>query len=395
MFPRMAFRFPGEEMGSISAARRCQIAVLLGLGSMLAAASPAAAITSIKLTQIGHSDLAVRGQDGQTKPRGQNGDVATLGDAAFVAGGALFHGAQSTPGRICTDYGGVKVVDVSNPASPAVVSKIDIADPQGVLAGPKGNPRRNAKIPNVSASVSSVDALQFPNGKKVLAIATQRCEPGFFSGGRIEFWDVSDLRSPTQIGTYATPTTRGIIEDVRMFTRADMPNKVFAVTTLPFTGANGEFRLLDITDPVSPAELGVFPNTSVAGTNGTNNGCRIFAAGRSAAPTPDGKRAIASFYDGIQPPTAPASLGSNFVDFGSPNTAALVNLDLDRLPSFTTGTGTNADPKRFAPNPPVWGYGPGLDGGNKLDNSGPAAEGNAADVQPYTGPAGQLPAGPV
>lgn len=377
-------------MGQFSAARRIQVVAFLSVGTMLAAAGPAAAIESIKLTQVGHSDLAVRGADGETKPRGQNGDVATLGDAAFVAGGALFHGAQSTPGRICTDYGGVKVVDVSDPARPTVKSKIDIADPQGIVSGPKGNPRRNAKVPNVSASVSAVDALQFPNGKKVLAISTQRCESSFFSGGRIEFWDVSDLSSPKQMGTYATPTTAGIIEDVRMFTRADKPGQVFAVTTLPFTGANGEFRLLDVSEPASPAELGIFPNTGVAGSNGTNNGCRIFAAGRSAAPTPDGKRAIASFYDGIQPPTAPESLGPNFVDFGSPDTAALLNLDLDQLPSFASGTGTKTDPKKFAPNPPVWGFGPGLDTGNRLDDTGPAAEGNAADVQPYTGPAGQL-----
>ncbi len=388
----MPGNFLGDGMGRFSTAPRVQIvaSLLLSFGAMLAAASPAAAIESIKLTQVGHSDLAVRGADGQTKPRGQNGDVATLGDAAFVAGGALFHGAQSTPGRICTDYGGVKVVDVSDPASPIVKSKIDIADPQGVVSGPKGNPRRNAKVPNVSASVSSVDALRFPNGKSVLAIATQRCEPSFFSGGRIEFWDVSNLNSPTQIGTYATPTTAGIIEDVRMFTRADKPNQVFAVTTLPFTGANGEFRLLDVSEPASPAEIGIFPNTGVAGSNGTNNGCRIFAAGRSAAPTPDGKRAIASFYDGIQPPTAPESLGPNFVDFGSPNTAALLNLDLDQLPSFASGTGTNADPKKFSPNPPVWGYGPGLDTGNRLDDTGPASEGNAADVQPFVGSVDQL-----
>jgi len=145
-----------------------------------------------------------------------------------------------------------------------------------------------------------------------------------------------------------------------------------------------------VSNPAAPTQTGIFPNTPVAGSNGTNNGCRIFAAGRSAKPTPDGKRAITSFYDGIQPPTAPAALGPNFVDFGSPNSAALLNLDLDALPVFSSGTGTNADPKRFTPNPPVWGYEPGLDGGNNLANTAPAPEGNAADVQPYTGPSSQL-----
>ncbi|MDQ6928787.1 MAG: hypothetical protein M3159_09045, partial [Actinomycetota bacterium] len=100
--------------------------------------------------------------------------------------------------------------------------------------------------------------------------------------------------------------------------------------------------------------------------------------------------AIVSFYDGIQPPSAPGSLGPGYVNFGSPNSAALLDLNLDALPSYTTGVGTSADPELFAPNPLVWGYAPGQDGGQLLDNSGPAPEGNAADVQPFTGPAGQL-----
>jgi hypothetical protein len=194
--------------------------------------------------------------------------VAVLGDAAFVAGAALFHGAQSTPGRICTDHGGVKVVDLSNPAAPTVKSQISIVDPEGIGQGPKGNPRRNAHVPNVSSSVSSVSALQYPDGRKVLAIATQRCEQSFFSGARIEFWGVSNLNSPTKLGSYAEFTTGGIIEDVRMFTRADRPDRVFAVATLPFTGSNGEFRLLDVSNPAAPAKLESSPTRRSRGPAG-------------------------------------------------------------------------------------------------------------------------------
>jgi hypothetical protein len=279
--------------------------------------------------------------------------VAVLGDAAFVAGAALFHGAQSTPGRICTDHGGVKVVDLSNPAAPTVKSQISIVDPEGIGQGPKGNPRRNAHVPNVSSSVSSVSALQYPDGRKVLAIATQRCEQSFFSGARIEFWGVSNLNSPTKLGSYAEFTTGGIIEDVRMFTRADRPDRVFAVATLPFTGSNGEFRLLDVSNPAAPAETGIFPNAKISGTSGTNNGCRIFAAGRSVAPTPDGTHAIVSLYDGIQPPGAPASLGPDDVDSGSTNSAAVVDLNLDAIPAYSTGAGTSADPRQLVPAPLV------------------------------------------
>ncbi|MGH2899567.1 MAG: hypothetical protein ACRDMZ_12910, partial [Solirubrobacteraceae bacterium] len=149
----------------------------------------------------GQTSLPSLGQDGTTKARGQNGDVAVLGNFAYVAGGAKNHGALSTPGRICTDFGGVKVVDISNPAAPAVVKQINLADTKTILTGPKGNPRRTANVPNVSSTASSVDVIHNPvTNKDILAITTERCEQSFFDGARIEFWDVTTPASATMVG---------------------------------------------------------------------------------------------------------------------------------------------------------------------------------------------------
>lgn len=181
--------------------------VLTAVGLLLAIPVGATAapgdVQSVELTLVGQSALPSRGLDGQTKPRGQNGDIAVSGDYAFVAGGALFHGTRSTPGRICTDYGGVKVVDIKDPSQPQVLGQIDIEDTKGVLTAPRGNPRRGLKLPNVASSASSVDVIDNPVTKqKILAIATQRCEQSFFNGARIEFWDVTDPAAPSHVGNF-------------------------------------------------------------------------------------------------------------------------------------------------------------------------------------------------
>ena len=382
-----------------------------------------AAVEGVDLTLRGQTALPSLGQDGTTKARGQNGDVSVLGNYAYVAAGSKNHGALATPGRICTDHGGVKVVDISNPASPTVVRQINIADTKTVLTGPKGNPRRGANIPNVASTASSVDVFHNPVANKdILAITTERCEQSFFDGARIEFWDVTNPNSipSTPIGvmdpqdilnpacTPGNPPTCppntpavdgrwGIFEDIRMFSRNNGPGgttKVYAVATSPFSIGNtggvsfvGDLRLLDVTNPASPQQMTSFPNSPIG--QSSNNGCRTFQAARSAAPTPDGSHAIVSYYDGVQPPGA---LASNSVEplrsnFGSSNSAALFNIDLDAIPQFVSGGGTNADPKLFTPNPAVFGYPPAADGGETAEGR---IEGNAADVQTFVGPDGHI-----
>ena len=342
--------------------------------SPAAAQTPAPApgtIEAVRLRHLSSHNLAAPGLDGQVKPRGQNGDVAVLGTTAYVGGGALFHGAHSSPGRICTDYGGVKVVDLSNPESPVLRTTINIEDTKGAAG------RGGAKFDNVSVSAGAVDALRITTPGftgDVLAIAIQRCESSFFTGARVEFWDVSNPASPTKVGVFdpetllnpgGSPATGawGIFEDVRMFARGD---RYYALATTPFSIGNtgtvsifGDLRILDITDIRNPKQVGTFPPVNIG--QDSVNGCRAFLAGRAAAPTPDAKSAILSFYDGA---TA----------FG-PNPAAVLKVDLDNLPQVVPGS----SPTQFNPSPAHFDYPPN-----------PLVEGNAADVQPFTGPAGEL-----
>ena len=385
----------------------------------LLATSPGASsatgdIESVRLELLSHTSLPSPGLDGQTKPRGNNSDVAIIGDHAYVAGGSKNHGAHMTPGRICTDYGGVKVVDIGNPSNPQLRDPIDIEATKAVMTGPFGNRRRTSdrsQFANVASTASAVDAIHHPvTGKDILAIATQRCEQSFFDGAYIDFWDVTNPANPTRVGRFdpeniPNPACNpgcppgapadgrwGIFEDVRMFTRPDMPNKVFAVATSPFSIGNlggvsfaGDLRLLDVTNPASPQQLKTYPDAPTG--QDSHNGCRLFQAGRDAAPTPNGRGTIVSWYDGAQPANGP--IVAQRTNLGGPNTAALFNISNDAFPQKTPtssplGTGTGP---AFSPDPPTWGYPPAAEG---AENAASEIEGNAADVQPFLGPGNKL-----
>jgi hypothetical protein len=371
--------------------RRRAVATVTGLvGAALSplapAASPAVAapaplsapIESVQLSLLGSSNLASLGLDGQTKPRGQNGDVAVLGRTAFVAAGPIFHGASSSTGRICTDHGGVKVVDLTNPAQPTLQTTITMEDTKGVVSA--GTTRNGVKFNNLSVTASAVDArtVSTPTfSGDVLAIATQRCEPSFFNGARLEFWDVTNRAAPAMLGVFdpanipftppgGTPTTGqwGIFEDVRMFVKG---GRLMAMATTPFSIGNahdaspfGDFRLVDLNDIRNPQQVGTFPPVSLG--QDTINGCRTFQAGKAAAPTPDGNGAILSWYDGTS-------------ELSEDKTAAVFKLDLNNLPAHVPGSA----PVQFNPSPPFWGY-----------PYSATTEGNAADVQPFLDDANNL-----
>lgn len=310
------------------------------------------------LELVGHHDLAAPGHDGEVRPRGSNGDVALIGTAAFVAAGATTRATRSGPGRICTDHGGVKVVDLTDPDEPALLGTVDVEDTEGVLAGPDDNPRRGLQLDNVAVSVATVDALRHPQtGRHILAVATQRCEPPLDTGARVEFWDVTDPAAPTRVGVHDAGA--GVVSDVRMFGREEGHGSgAYALVTVPGSAADGgagDVRMLDIADVTTPEPVTVFPSAPAGA--GADLGCRPAAAGTAAVQTPDRQRAIVSWYDGVAAGSA---------------SAAVLDVDLASPPEPTGDPDTP-----FAPMPRTWGYAVG-------------SEGNAAGVEPFTGTDGRL-----
>ncbi len=354
--------------------------VLAGSALALAAATThvveaSGQVTRADLRLVGQSDLAVPGTDGSgpRKPRGNNDDVAIVGNTAFVGGGSSFHGVRSTPGRVCTDWGGIKNVDLTDPAKPVLRAPIRMDDPAGIAA-PVGNPRQTESLAppagqgrrfhNVAQAANALDAKSVEvAGFKgdLLAVSVARCENSFFAGGRFEFYDVTNPANPQKVGMFDSPGTPGTFEDIQMFQR---DGRVFALGTIAFgssQGPGGELRYLDITpllDGNAATDLQQVSQFPVPNDPGqvSENGCKTFYGGRSVAPTPDGRNAIMSWYDGL-------------IEFGGTRSAAVLNLDL-----------TTEFPPGFGSPPPFFGYPIG-------DTT---VEGNAADVQPFVTAANKL-----
>jgi len=152
-----------------------------------------------------------------------NGDVWAHGDYAYV-------GAWAEP----CDGRGVRILDVSNPASPTQVATA-------------------AGYPNTSAEdmqVLSVSTASFTGD--LLGVGIQPCADEGFGG--LALWDVTDPTSPQELGFFENI-------GVHELSLTERPDGVFALLAVPFSEAVtalffaatvGDFQLVDVSDPENP-----------------------------------------------------------------------------------------------------------------------------------------------
>ena len=126
--------------------------------------------------------------------------------------------------------GGVKIVDVSDPADPALVATAS-ADPD----------------------VSSEDVAVARVGERdVLAVGIQACADDAPHG--LALFDVTDPSAPEQLSLLETPP--GGIHELDLVVRAD--GRALVLGTVPHSereGTGGDVRIIEVTDPESPVEL--------------------------------------------------------------------------------------------------------------------------------------------
>jgi hypothetical protein len=143
---------------------------------------------------------------------------------------------------------GVKVVDVTDPSSPAHVA---------TLQNPLGT------------SAEDVQALTW-NGRDVLMTGIQSCVDSSDVRRGLQLFDVTDLdkgRQPTEVGFLDTGRGAGGVHEFRAAIRRD--GRVIAVLTVPYSDSSdipvpaptgpyrkrGDIRIADISDPANPVEL--------------------------------------------------------------------------------------------------------------------------------------------
>ena len=218
-------------------------------------------------TIVGHNDL------GATDI---TGDVWVHEDTAYL-------GTWAAP---CNGLG-VKVVDVSDPANPAMLGRV-------------------AGIPGTSAEdvvVREVHTTSF-NGDLLVA-GIQRCDfentdldDDTFG---VDVWNVSNPSSPVHLTHFGVNTGGGGVHELDLFQRG--PN-VYALLATPFSewfdpSQNGDFWIVDLTNPASPAIVGEWGSGQEGLTPGPFYGQGSFGASfaHSARASADGMEAFVSYWD--------------------------------------------------------------------------------------------------
>jgi hypothetical protein len=215
---------------------------------------------------LGHNDLGALDT---------NGDVFVHGNFAYV-------GTWAEP---CTGRG-VKIVDVSKLKAPRLI---------GTLAARSGTSAEDMVVRSVSTRFFRGD---------LLGVGIQRCgsDPSLDSEQfGVEFWDVSNPRRPQKLSFLGVTNGSSGVHELDLFQRG---GHVYALLATPFTEwfdpvPGGDFRIVDVTNPRGPAQVGQWG----AGAHGLSPG-PYFGQGsfgsrfaHSARASRDGTKAYVSYWD--------------------------------------------------------------------------------------------------
>ena len=244
----------------IEAARQAQTAAL-------AAANPRAT-NSRSLTLVGSLALP-----------GFNADVWAHKGFAYV--GTWGAGPDACPAT------GVRIIDLDEPNDPTLV---------GAVAAIPDSTQEDVEVTRVNT--------RFFHGD-LLVTGIQSCSDVGPQG--IDIWDVTDPRHPQHLGFWDSIGAFGVHE-LDLFQRG---NRVFVAAATPFAEfaiGEGDFRLVEVTDPRHPVQVGEWGLSDI----GTKPNCDDFAQfctfDHSVTVNENGKMAILSYWD----------FGAVFLDISDP-----------------------------------------------------------------------------
>jgi hypothetical protein len=242
------------------------------------------------MVAVGHEDLDARGF---------NGDVWVHDGAAYVGHWGFADWATGNS-RFCptAPNNGVAVIDVDDPANPERIATLQ--NPDGTSA--EDVVVYTARFGPYAGRDIAVAGIQDCSGS--------RSEPDPRDRG-LMLWDVTDPAEPVELGMLDTGCcTRGVHE-FEVQHRADL-GRTFAYATVPTSrypdsetpsgfrdeDGEGDFRLIDITDPTHPVQVSDWGIQDVGGPFSPGQGCDPDANyGHGAEPSEDGKLVFLSYWD--------------------------------------------------------------------------------------------------
>ena len=257
--------------------------------------------SAVNMAVVGHTDLG---------NRGYNGDVWVHEGYAYV-GHWGFQDWATGNARFCPEapQNGVAVVDVNNPANPTRVS---------TLQNPGGTSAEDVVVYSDGALDIAAVGLQWCGGSRYDADADRG----------LMLWDVTTPASPAQIGYLKTACcTRGIHEfeverhaNGHIYAYASVPTSRYpdpeTASGLRDENGDGDFRLIDLTNPVNPVQVSDWGIQDDGGPFSAGQGCDPDPNyGHSAEPSADGTLVFLSYWDSgfialdVSDPTDPVFLG--------------------------------------------------------------------------------------
>ena len=288
--------------------------------------------------------------------RGFNGDVWAHEGYAYVGHWGFQDWANGSKNRFCPEFpnSGVAVVKVDGPATTRV----------STLQNPAGT------------SAEDVVVYTAHDGRDIAVAGIQWCggsreDPDGERG--LMLWDVTNPASPVQLGYLRTACcTRGVHEfevehhaNGRTYAYATVPTSRYPDPDSPSgyrdVNGDGDFRLIDITDPANPTQVSDWGVQDAGGPWTDGQGCDPDANyGHGAEPSADGRTVYLSYWDSgfikldVSNPSNPVFEGRTTYPANADGDAHSSNYDDARRLLFT------AD-EDFCPNsgPAIekgWGY---------------------------------------
>jgi len=243
------------------------------------------------------SNFAVEGQS-DLGGRGFNADVWVHEEYAYVGHWGFQDWANGSKNRFCPQppKSGVAVVDARDPKDPEVVA---------TLQNPAGTSAEDVVVYTAPYGPST--------SRDIAAVGLQTCGSRFAANADrgLQLWDVTNPASPIQIGYFRTACcTRGIHEfevehrtDLgRTFAYASVPTSRYPEAGSPSgyrdVAGDGDFRLIDITNPAAPFQVSDFGIQDAGGPFSSGQGCDADPNyGHGVEPSDDGRLVFLSYWD--------------------------------------------------------------------------------------------------
>ena len=245
--------------------------------------------SAFNMVVVGHNDLGARGFNGDVWTHKGYAYVGHWGFGDWATGNSRF--CPSAPNN------GVAVIDARNPSRPTRVA---------TLQNPEGSSAEDVVV---------YTARYGPYAGRDIAVAgIQSCVGSRYDATAergLMLWDVTRPSAPVRLGYLRTACcTRGIHE-FEVGNRADL-GRTFAYATVPTsrypddqtasgvrdTNGDGDFRLIDITDPAHPVQTADWGVQDAGGPFGAGQGCDPDANyGHGAEPSEDGREVFLAYWD--------------------------------------------------------------------------------------------------